>query len=433
MKQVINFHATLSPSAASRWLNCAGSVLAGTTTDRKTSSYAEEGTAAHKLLELCLRLECHPEELHGVRIHESVQTGGAVEIPDYHVDDDMVEAVAHAYDYIRAFDAKYRSNRTGHSSAKVLIERQVHWGAQGHIKLSKEVASGTADVILVAPGRLVVMDYKHGAGKVVEVEDNEQAKLYAIGALNDLDLWDKVDEVLLVIVQPRARHEAGPIREWAISVDDLDEWAQKVVAPRAKAALKPNAKRTAGHWCRWCAAAPTCRALVDKVMEDAGTEFSVLENNGLAMAPPNPHDLTMEELARAQAAADLIEAWVHAVRGRVLELLLSGRELPGWKLVQGRSTRAWDEDQMDEAARAAHEHLGDPRLYAPRVLLSPAQLEDAFKLHARQPKELVKDARARFKATFAPYIARSTPAIHVAPEHDPRPAYTPGTEFDPLL
>jgi hypothetical protein len=399
----VTTHSILSPSAASRWLACAGSVQASAPrAEGPGSFYAEEGTAAHKLLELCLRIDCEPDALQGVNIHQ-----------DFHVDDDMVQAVAHAYDYIKSW-------RVQHPRGKVHIECEVWWGGTLHGKFNPSVASGTADVVLVDGKLLWVMDYKHGAGKIVEVEDNPQLKLYACGA------WHKYGNastrtINLVIVQPRARHTDGPIREWATRTDTLFAWLSDVVQPAGLKALKANAPRTAGDHCRWCTAAPTCRALVDHVMEKAGTEFTEIQTEGTS----DPHTLSRDELGQAMAACEMIEAWTKAVRGRVLDMLhRDQRSVPGWKLVRGRQTRQWSEDDTIPILRKCAIKFDDVKDYAPRQLLSVAEMEKLYKRN-KLGKDFTKD--------MATFIRMSNPPIHVAPAHDPRPEYTPGSEFDPLV
>ena len=47
-------HAKLSASGAHRWMNCPGSVKAEEGLKESTSSFAEEGTKAHDLMEMML-------------------------------------------------------------------------------------------------------------------------------------------------------------------------------------------------------------------------------------------------------------------------------------------------------------------------------------------------------------------------------------------
>jgi len=46
-------HAELSASGSATWLNCAGSVEAQRQYGRTSSRFADEGTAAHTLAEIC--------------------------------------------------------------------------------------------------------------------------------------------------------------------------------------------------------------------------------------------------------------------------------------------------------------------------------------------------------------------------------------------
>ena len=49
-------HAKLSPSAAHRWLKCTASPLIESQYPNESSSYAQEGTLAHSLAEICAEL-----------------------------------------------------------------------------------------------------------------------------------------------------------------------------------------------------------------------------------------------------------------------------------------------------------------------------------------------------------------------------------------
>lgn len=54
------YHATLGPSAAKRWINCPASVSLGAGVEKTTSKYAEAGRTAHELAELKARKRFTP-------------------------------------------------------------------------------------------------------------------------------------------------------------------------------------------------------------------------------------------------------------------------------------------------------------------------------------------------------------------------------------
>lgn len=69
-------HALLSPSAAERWINCPASVFLNKDIPDEGSVYADEGTAAHTLMELAGK-----EYFNGFE-WDSIKTALAVKISD---------------------------------------------------------------------------------------------------------------------------------------------------------------------------------------------------------------------------------------------------------------------------------------------------------------------------------------------------------------
>lgn len=118
-------------------------------------------------------------------------------------------------------------------------------------------AFGTADFVSYNPDDkyLRVIDYKHGSGLVVEVEDNTQLLYYALGAVSTLPYPFRALE--LCIIQPRAFHPKGHIRKWIIGVERLLEFEHelKAAAKRTEAA-DPVFK--AGDHCFFCGAIDIC-------------------------------------------------------------------------------------------------------------------------------------------------------------------------------
>lgn len=87
-------HAKLSPSSASRWLNCPGSVALCENLPDSSSSAALEGTVAHALAAHCLTSGADPRTLVGMVFED---------IAEFPVSDEMAGHVADYCDYINSF------------------------------------------------------------------------------------------------------------------------------------------------------------------------------------------------------------------------------------------------------------------------------------------------------------------------------------------
>jgi hypothetical protein len=190
-----------------------------------------------------------------------------------------------------------------------------------------------------------------------------QLKLYAIGALA---LYPEAQKVKTVVVQPLCPDNDGSfvhVRERDRSVLEI---ATAVFAQQIRAADEPNAVRTPGKHCRYCPALGMCSVSADYHL-------------GLANAAINqdlgPNDLTEAQVAHLVIKADEITALLSAVKERATKTLVAGGQINRLKLVRGRGSRPWKDE---EAALADLIDAGaDPDKIAPRKLVSPAQAEKA--------------------------------------------------------
>lgn len=245
-------HAKLSPSASHRWLICPGSVEANIGRPWTQSVHALEGTSAHALLEVCLRMGMEPEAFFG----DTLEPG---HMP---VDEGMADGVGYALDYVKAYVAN-------NPKTKVLVEHGVDFSET--IGAPAGTAFGTSDIILDNyPTEVVVLDYKHGIGISVSVKDNSQLLLYALGMREQRGKYQRYRKV---VVQPRLA-KRKPVQEApALTDTDIVQWADKVVRPVVPLALGTGAPRVAGSHCRYCAADGNCKAQYDLVMKKAQEEF----------------------------------------------------------------------------------------------------------------------------------------------------------------
>ena len=306
------------------WLHCAGSRLANKGRMDKGSVFAAEGTMAHEYGEKALVDDVDPRDL---------------------VKGEMGEHVATYVDYVRSLP--------GQKS----YEQRVHydtWVPGGF---------GTCDAISIDGDTMHIVDLKYGKGVQVYAENNSQLMLYALGAYSQVEMLRKINRIYLHIVQPRLDH----IDVWDISVEEILQWAEWV-HERAVLAMRDDAPRTPGEkQCQWCRAKGDCQALYEYTTEIIGKEFDDL-------CEMNTGNMIEADVRKVLEAAPLIRAFLSAVEDHVYQLLSNGRPFDGYKLVEGRSLRKWNNEQ--EAAEKLETVLGDDAWE--RSLLSPARAEKAL-------------------------------------------------------
>jgi hypothetical protein len=367
----------LRPSAAHRWVHCAGSAQLTADIEAPPSPYADAGITAHSDIKACLLgdLEVTPQTVS----------------PGIEID---------------AIDLSVEIVRADHEAGDVLlIEHEVDLGW-----LNPPIPiSGTADAIRYRPGsrHLAIYDHKYGAGVPVEVGGNLQLTAYAAGACADPAIGP-VATIEFVIIQARAPHPAGPVRRETFDAFELIERSADLMAA-ARRALEPDAELNPGSWCKFCAAAPSCPALRAHALEVAQIEFAA----EITTLPPAPARLEADEIGQLLDAADLIEHWIRSLRAHAHSALERGFEIPGWKLVRKRAMRRWrDEDQTAPQLEA----LGlSPDYIFTRALRSPAQIE---KILGRKRRDEITDL----------VIAESSGST-LAPDADHRPALEPAGFF----
>lgn len=364
-------HALLSASGSSRWLECTPSAHLELQFPKKSSSYADEGTAAHELCELAARYWLG-------EISEADYENKLADLSkgEYY-NAEMQEC---AVDYGRFISETVKNTRAVCPDAIVELEVKSldfsDWAPEGF---------GTGDCIIVADDLLEVIDFKYGKGVRVEAENNPQMRLYALGAIKLYgELYD-IKRVRMSIIQPRINREPSTSE---ITVEELLDWAENYVKPRAALAFagegefKPSEKT-----CKFCRAKEQCKARYE-------------QNLKLFDEAPDTLLITADEAGAILEKAADIKAWLKDLENLVMGKLFEGESVEGWKLVEGRSNRKYtDELAVAEAMKAAGY---DESLLYERSLLGITAMEKAFGKKA--VGEVLKDLiyKPQGKPTLAP-------------------------------
>ena len=376
-------HALLSASGAHRWLHCTGSPLLEKDFPDSTSVYAQEGTLAHELCEL--KLMAYTGEITKRKL-----TSMKNKLMKSELWQPEMDSTSEAYlDYIKDITMSYTVKPVILTEKRVDFSRYVPEGF------------GTADCLILAGDTLHVVDYKHGKGVVVDADHNPQMMLYALGAMSELSLLYRFKFVHMTIVQPRVNN----ISEFTMTADELIEWGETIVKPKAEAAMSGKGEFDAGDWCRFCRAKQQCKTRYES-NDSLYPELS---------AQHDPRLITLEELGRYLKRGKDMAAWLEDMKEYALSESLAGADVPGWKAVEGRGSRAFTD--TDEAVDTLIKNGIDESVLYERRVLTLAQMEKAVgkkafgeivgNLVVKNPGKptLVEESDKRPKITIQPTAA----------------------------
>ena len=305
-------HAPLSASSAYRWLNCPRSVRECEGHEERASPYAQEGTDCH---ELCAYLV---EKALG---REAADPTGNL---DYY-NQEMQECAEGYCTYVME---QVEEAKRFCPDLQVLVEQRLdfsRWVEKGF---------GTGDCVIVADKVLQIIDYKHGLGVLVSADMNPQLMCYALGAVALFDGIYDIKDIRMTIYQPRRNN----VSTCSITKEELLAWAENVLMPTAKLAYEGKGEFKAGDHCLFCKVKATCRKRAEYNLELARYDFEM------------PNNLSNDEIAAILPKIDSLSAWAGDVKEYALKQALSGTEYPGFKVVEGRSSRKFTDDKTVAAA-----------------------------------------------------------------------------------
>ena len=374
-------HSPLGGSGAYRWMKCPGSVKLSYGIEDEDTEFSLPGTQAHTLAERCLNSGEEAWMYIGVD-------------NDFVVDAEMANAVQVYLNGVRdAKDPDFEKN-TGWIELKFHCPtiHEYFWGQADYAYLRR------------TQRELHVWDYKHGAGIVVDVEENSQLKCYGCGVLTHLNLWSKVDRIVLHIAQPRGFHFDGPLRSWAISTTDLGNWMVAKLIPAMNNALVSD-ELASGEHCRFC---PVRRMACPQLLKD----FDEMEEMIVEFDKKDSADeLSNEQVGRFLALFDVAKIAAKAANKTAFNRMThAGALVPGRKLVKAKSNREW----KDDAEEALAEQLGSSKIYTAMKLKTPAQIEalpGGEKLTARYAFKPDKGFTIAPDTDSRPVVARDIKAL----------------------
>jgi hypothetical protein len=391
VKHAARDHAKYSGSTAARTLACAAWVrLSAGLPARGETDAAEEGTEAHELLDQCMAagLERAPRDS----------------------DPEMANAVNAVLDYVTNL-------RILHGPGLVVIHELPLPFPQ--CAVPELDAMGIPDLIAISGRHAWSIDFKYGAGLMVEASHNAQLLYSATSAF-----WSvPITKVTCVVIQPRGWHPAGAVREWITDGVELAEFQRRFEAAimRAEAGGDP----TPGAHCRFCPAAIVCPAFerqAVEVLQPGASDYRQVPGT----LPP-PKTIPMDRVAQIVDRADYVRNWLKEVESYAYEQARAGVPVLGRKLVEAQARRKWNGKPLDIAQRLYQMAGGQ----MPMEDIMPAKLAPLTEIEDR----LVQIARAAALPGTADDAARqmrerlaflttktSSGNLSLVPLSDPRPA-----------
>lgn len=367
-------HALLSPSSAYRWLECTASPHYEEAFPDKGSAYAAEGTLAHSVAELKLRkyaIEPMSQRTYHTRLNK---------LKKHELWQNEMEDHTETYlDYIKSIALKEAV--------------MPHIAAETKLDLSNYAPDcfGTADCLIMTGNTLHVIDFKYGKGVPVSAENNPQMMLYALGALAKYVLIYKFSKVVMTIVQPRLNN----ISAFELPTAELLTWGDSVKAIATEAFNGPGEFKPGEH-CKFCRGKLQCKA-----RNDYYADMKELPKS----APLN--QITLEEIARYLPIADALKNWAEDLKEYALSCCLDGKNIPGYKAVEGRGKREFT--SLDDAFKVLMANSIDEAMLYNRVPLTLAQAEKVV-----GPK--------KFGELLSEFIIKVPGKPTLASESDKRPA-----------
>jgi hypothetical protein len=303
----------------------------------KGNTAAQRGTDIHQLGEMLLK---------GVEVVE-----GRSVIREYdqasmfYANRDMLDEAKAYVVYVNALATEADAEIIAEAKVEIIGE----YGVSGHI-----------DATVINGSTIHIVDLKTGRG-AVSAEENLQMQLYALGTLDEHEMFYDFDKVVLHVVQDNA--SISNTNSWETTPEDLEDF-RVWVTERARLALQEDSVCTPSESaCMWCKASSVCPALFEEVNET----FEIIKDE--------PTCIGIEEISLLLMRRPLFDTAMKAYSQRLLDEIKSGNDVEGYKVIRSTKRKAWVNETEAYDKLKSWDKLDD---IAPRSLLTPTQAIKLF-------------------------------------------------------
>lgn len=281
-------HTVASPSALHRLMRCPGSAVLCKSVPEKSSSYAEEGTLFHSVMEYILKSKLG-EQVTNKWIRMYIETYSTIALEKEAIDE-MVDCVQDAVEWF---------NLNFVNATQIIAETRLPM-------YYSDKDYGTADVIVLFDDRLVIVDWKYGKGVDVSPNNNPQLISYAVSALKYLSSQHidirNFKEIETIIYQPRI-YTGDTVKSYKYTMQELVQQSKiikgavdKVYALYSKSANSKIVKENLSaseEACKFCPAKMICKAYAKQGTELLGDLISEKER-----LQKHPDDVNWVEIGK---------------------------------------------------------------------------------------------------------------------------------------
>ena len=318
-----------------------------------------------------LQRKVNPAAEEGTKLHERIPESASLS--------DLEEEQASAVSQVRRFVASKSNGCDGlHHELPLVFEHE-----------GREITFGTADVVIVYPSKVVVIDAKFGRAQPMPMFLNVQGAVYAKMAMEHFD----VDCAEFYSLHPRLERGLCHCETFT----DREQLTRTLLGILETAEKYPNTLTPGYQQCVYCPAFGWCEAAAK-----SGTQILGL--------PLDDSDAPPRVLASQLELARFVEKWVAARREVAKKCIENGMRVPGWGLQRRAGRRKGSPKRVLEYLKETGDDVS-LETFLEKCDLKVTALEDWW---ARRRKELastgakmtLKQARLDFADHFAGIIER---------------------------